>query len=42
MRHVPLADLINAIAVTGMRITRADEPRSEDVPFILALIAEKP
>jgi SAM-dependent methyltransferase len=41
LRHVPLAELINAIAATGLRITRADEPRAEDVPFILALVARK-
>lgn len=41
MRHVPLAELINAIATTGLRITRVAEPRSEDVPFILAVTAAK-
>lgn len=41
MRHVPLAELINAVAAAGLRITHAEEPRDEPVPFILALVAEK-
>lgn len=41
MRHVPLAELLNAIAETGLRITRAEEPRAEDVPYILAVVAKK-
>ncbi len=41
MRHVPLAELINAVAGSGLHIVKAEEPRSEDVPFIFALLAKK-
>ncbi|MEV6281948.1 class I SAM-dependent methyltransferase [Kribbella sp. NPDC051770] len=41
MRHVPLADLLNAFARAGLTITRAIEPRNDPVPWILALRAEK-
>lgn len=42
IRHLPLADLLNAFATAGLRITRAEEPRADLVPWILALRAEKP
>jgi SAM-dependent methyltransferase len=42
MRHVPLAELINAVAGSGLHIVRAEEPRAEDVPYILALVARRP
>jgi SAM-dependent methyltransferase len=42
MRHVPLAELLNAIAGSGLHIVQALEPRAEDVPYILALVARKP
>jgi SAM-dependent methyltransferase len=41
MRHVPLADLLNAFAAAGLTITRAVEPRSDPVPWVLALRAER-
>jgi hypothetical protein len=40
MRHVPLADLFNAVIDAGMRVTRVDEPRDDPVPYVLALLAE--
>jgi SAM-dependent methyltransferase len=42
MRHVPLADLINAFLDAGLTIERLAEPRNEPVPFIIALRARKP
>ena len=41
MRHVPLAELINAVAGSGLHIVKAEEPRTEDVPYILALVARR-
>ncbi|RZT26905.1 methyltransferase family protein [Kribbella sp. VKM Ac-2569] len=41
MRHVPLADLLNAFAGAGLAITRTVEPRTDPVPWVLALRAEK-
>ncbi|TWD82752.1 methyltransferase family protein [Kribbella amoyensis] len=41
MRHVPLAELLNAFAEAGLVITRTVEPRSEPVPWVLGLRAEK-
>lgn len=42
MRHMPLAELINGFAGSGLHIVRAEEPRDEDVPYILALVARRP
>ncbi|MGW5359580.1 class I SAM-dependent methyltransferase [Actinopolymorpha pittospori] len=39
MRHVPLADLMNAVIGAGLCITRVLEPGSEPVPAALALRA---
>ncbi|TDO69629.1 hypothetical protein EV651_101674 [Kribbella sp. VKM Ac-2571] len=41
MRHVPLADLLNAFADAGLTITRTVEPRTDPVPWVLALRAER-
>ncbi|GAA2000480.1 class I SAM-dependent methyltransferase [Catenulispora subtropica] len=40
-RHVPLADLLNAFADAGLRITRVSEARNEPVPRALGLRGEK-
>ncbi|GAA2012166.1 class I SAM-dependent methyltransferase [Catenulispora yoronensis] len=41
VRHLPLAELLNAFAEAGLAITRALEPRTEPVPWVLALRGEK-
>ncbi|GAB2576407.1 class I SAM-dependent methyltransferase [Kribbella endophytica] len=41
MRHVPLGELLNSFVEAGLAITRAVEPRSDPVPWVLALRAEK-
>lgn len=41
MFHLPLADLLNGIVASGLRIERVVEPRDEPVPFILAIAACK-
>ncbi|WP_433002391.1 methyltransferase domain-containing protein [Kribbella sp. CA-294648] len=41
MRHLPLADLLNSFTKAGLMITRTVEPRSDPVPWVLALRAEK-
>lgn len=41
MRHVPLADLLNSFIGAGLTITRIEEPRSDPVPWVLAVRAEK-
>lgn len=42
MRHVPLAELFNAVAATGLVISRVVEPREDPIPAVLGLRAEKP
>jgi ubiquinone/menaquinone biosynthesis C-methylase UbiE len=42
MRHLPLADLLNALLDAGLQIMRVTEPRDEPVPFILAILACRP
>ncbi|MFF1835553.1 class I SAM-dependent methyltransferase [Streptomyces sp. NPDC058231] len=42
MRHVPLAELLNAFIAAGLVITRVVEPLDDPVPRVLALRAEKP
>ena len=41
MRHLPLADLLNSFTAAGLTITRTVEPRTDPVPWVLALRAEK-
>jgi hypothetical protein len=41
MPHVPLADLLDSLTEAGLTITRTVEPRSDPVPWVLALRAEK-
>lgn len=41
-RHVPLAELLNAIVDAGLRIVHVDEPAGDQiVPITLAVVAEK-
>jgi hypothetical protein len=42
MRHVTLAELLNAFLDAGLTIDRVVEPRDEPVPFILAIRARRP
>jgi SAM-dependent methyltransferase len=42
MRHVPLAEFLNAFADAGLFIVNAEEPGDEDPPAFLALCARKP
>ena len=39
MRHVPLAELLNAVVDAGFRLVRAVEPRDDPIPAVLALVA---
>jgi SAM-dependent methyltransferase len=41
MRHLPLADLLNAFINAGLTIDRVAEPREHPVPFSLAVSARK-
>ena len=41
MRHLPLADLLNSFTAAGLTITRTVEPRTDPVPWVLALRSEK-
>jgi ubiquinone/menaquinone biosynthesis C-methylase UbiE len=41
MRHVPLADFLNAFVQAGLEIRRVLEPDPEPVPFVLALQARR-
>lgn len=42
MRHVPLAELLNAAAAAGLIITHVVEPREDPVPAVLGIRASKP
>jgi SAM-dependent methyltransferase len=41
MRHLTLPDLLNAILDAGLTISRVTEPRTEPVPWILAIRAHR-
>lgn len=41
MRHLPLADFINAFVDAGLRIERVDEPDEEPVPYALVVKARR-
>jgi SAM-dependent methyltransferase len=41
MRQLPLAELLNSFTDAGLTITRTVEPRTEPVPWVLGLRAEK-
>ncbi|MFI6317697.1 class I SAM-dependent methyltransferase [Nonomuraea sp. NPDC050556] len=42
MRHLTLPDLLNAFLDAGLAISRVTEPRTEPVPWILAIRAHRP
>ncbi|SDS39629.1 class I SAM-dependent methyltransferase [Microlunatus soli] len=42
MRHLPLADFINAFTDAGLRIGRVVEPDEEPVPYAIVVDADKP
>ncbi|MGW4797290.1 class I SAM-dependent methyltransferase, partial [Nonomuraea sp. NPDC004297] len=42
MRHLTLPDLLNAFLAAGLAISRVAEPRTEPVPWILAVRAHRP
>lgn len=42
MRHIPLADLINAFLAAGLRLSRVVEPGDDPVPMVLAILARRP
>ncbi len=42
MRHQTLPDLLNAFLDAGLAISRVTEPRTEPVPWILAIRAHRP
>jgi hypothetical protein len=39
MRHMPLADLLNAIIDAGLSIAKVEEPGERPIPYALALRA---
>ena len=41
-RHLPLADLLNALALAGFRLEQFDEPAWAEFPRVLAVAARKP
>jgi SAM-dependent methyltransferase len=42
VRHRTLAELLNDVLASPLRLVRVEEPRDEPVPFVLALLAERP
>jgi SAM-dependent methyltransferase len=42
VRHVPLADLVNALLAAGFRLERLEEPGEHDPPILLAVAATLP
>jgi len=42
VRHVPLAELLNAVATAGLAVERALEPAGLDYPKVFALSARRP
>ena len=41
MRHVPLAEFLNAFAAAGLHITHVNEPDEEPVPYAIVITAAK-
>jgi hypothetical protein len=41
MRHLPLADLFQAIIDANLVLTRITEPRTDPIPAVLAVRATK-
>jgi len=42
VRHRTLAELINDVLQSPLRLAQVEEPRSDPVPAVLALVAERP
>jgi ubiquinone/menaquinone biosynthesis C-methylase UbiE len=42
VNHQTLADFLNAIIESGLRLTNVDEPGDEDYPILLSIAAERP
>jgi SAM-dependent methyltransferase len=42
VNHQTLADFLNAIIDSGLRLTNVDEPGDEDYPLLLSIAAERP
>ncbi len=42
VRHRTLAELLNDVLASPLRLLRVDEPRDDPVPAVLALLAERP
>jgi hypothetical protein len=40
--HQTLADFLNAIVKSGLRLTNVDEPGDEDYPILFSIVAERP
>jgi hypothetical protein len=40
--HQTLADFLNAIVKSGLRLTSVDEPGDEDYPILFSIVAERP
>ena len=41
VNHLPLADFLNAVVGSGVRLERVEEPGDEDYPLLLALTGRK-
>jgi ubiquinone/menaquinone biosynthesis C-methylase UbiE len=42
VNHQTLADFLNAIIKSGLRLTNVDEPGDEDYPILFSIVAERP
>jgi SAM-dependent methyltransferase len=42
VNHLPLADFLNAVAAAGLVLERVEEPGTDDLPLLLALVAVRP
>lgn len=41
MRHVPLAELLTAFIETDLRLVKVTEPRTDPIPYVLGIAAER-
>jgi hypothetical protein len=42
VNHQTLADFLNAIIKSGLRLTNVDEPGDEDYPILFSIVAGRP
>jgi hypothetical protein len=42
VNHQTLADFLNAIVKSGLRLTNVDEPGDEDYPILFSIVAQRP